>query len=125
MNPHDDERGLRIVAGGNRFAFTTMIRERAHDLSHGAAPQILTASTKAVSIAIIEASHGRTTRRIAPRHAAPSVVLADDDRTARNIVCQDCGVLVVVRRKGGVPVRGRPPTRCASHGLSDLWEQLS
>ena len=117
MNPHDDERGLRLAAGGNRFAFTSMIRDRAHDLAHGAPPQVVTRTGKPVSIAIVEAATGHlgaSAARVKPVERANDKV----------VVCVECCEMVTIRRKAGGEVRGRPPSRCRAHGLSPSWEQI-
>lgn len=117
MNPRDDERGARAVAGGNRFAFTSAVRVRATQLVYGAAPRVFASTTNAVGLAVAEA-------------AADEITIAQPTHMPRElgpyttITCRDCNATVRVRRRPGVAPQGRPPTRCARHGISDNWEQI-
>ncbi len=115
MNPADDERGANRVAGGNRFAFVGVVRQRAAELTFGAPSHIFVDHENAVATAISEAAEG---------YLAPAPHPNAEPRAIVTIVCRMCGAEVHIRRREGVAPQGRLPSLCADDGLSAKWEQI-
>lgn len=117
----NDPIGRGIARCGNRFALAGLVRERAEALHRGAAPRVVAPEgTKPVSLAIAEIAIGETSLR---PHSVRAPAGRHGDRA--EIRCSVCGGLATIRRKPGIAPQGRPPSRCAAHGLSTNWEQLA
>jgi DNA-directed RNA polymerase subunit K/omega len=107
--------------GGNRFDLVNAVTQRAHQLERGSPPRVISQSSKAVSVAIAEVARGETGFADAEPTRTPSGRRGD----FAEISCALCARLVLIRRKPGIAPQGRAPTRCALHGLSSNWYEVT